>query len=175
MVRDAIAKGVPCLILDRESSRHLAVDRKNRLDLDDSPLLRWWGGWTGDVPGPGLGDYIGLVKSCDIKPIIVIDSFIAFLEGDENSATVVRAFMNILRKLADLGATIILIHHDGKAESARDFRGSSDFKAGLDQAFHVTNLSQDSRLDRLTLRCFKSRYGFHGSDLPLRERPLRQG
>ncbi|MDP8989138.1 MAG: hypothetical protein M3N41_03535, partial [Acidobacteriota bacterium] len=38
-----------------------------------------------------------------------------------------------------------------------------DFKAAVDQAFHVTNISRDGKLDRLSLRCFKSRYGFCGS------------
>jgi len=54
---------------------------------------------------------------------------------------------------------VIVIHHDGKAEKARDFRGSSDFKASFDQAFHVSNMGSDSKLDRIKLRCFKSRYG----------------
>jgi hypothetical protein len=71
----------------------------------------------------------------------------------------VRGFTHQVRRLADLGATVIPIHHDGKAETARDFRGSSDFKASFDQAFHVSNVGPDSRLDRIRLRCFKSRYG----------------
>ena len=74
-----------------------------------------------------------------------------------------RSFMNGARHLADLGATVIVIHHDGKADSARDFRGSSDWKASVDQAFHVTNVTSDGKLDRLNLRCYKSRYGFSGS------------
>ena len=72
--------------------------------------------------------------------------------------------MNKARRLADLGATVAVIHHSGKADSSTDFRGSSDFKASVDVAFHVTNLSSDGKLlDRVTLRCFKSRYGFTGS------------
>jgi hypothetical protein len=58
---------------------------------------------------------------------------------------------------------VIGIHHDGKAETARDFRGSSDFKASFDQAFHVSNIGCDSKLDQLKLRCFKSRYGLTDS------------
>jgi hypothetical protein len=73
-----------------------------------------------------------------------------------------RAFMNRSRRLADMGATVVVLHHDGKSETAKDFRGSSDFKASLDQAFHVTNVSSDMRLDRVKLRAFKSRYGFCG-------------
>lgn len=162
-VRDAIEKGVPCLILDRETPKPLAIDRKNRLGLADGPLLRWWGGWVGDVPGPSSQIVLDWVSACAVKPLIVVDSAIAFIEGNENDAAVMRGFMHSARRLADLGAAVIVIHHDGKADSARDFRGSSDFKAAVDQAFHVSNLSQDGKLDRLTLRCFKSRYGFTGS------------
>jgi hypothetical protein len=103
------------------------------------------------------------VRSCKPQPVVVIDSLAAFISGDENSASDMRAFMHGTRRLVDLGATVIVIHHDGKAESARDYRGSSDFKAAVDQAFHVSNISADARLGRLSLRCFKSRYGFTGS------------
>jgi hypothetical protein len=103
------------------------------------------------------------VESCELRPLIVVDSLIAFLEGDENDAAAMRRFMNGLRWLADTGATVVPIHHDGKSETARDYRGSSDIKAAVDQAFHVSNLGSDGKLDRLSLRCFKSRYGFSGS------------
>jgi len=165
-VRDAIACGSPCLILDRESPRPVAADCMDRLGLADSPLLRWWGGWNGDAPAPTTAIVIEWVKAClaaGLKPIVVIDSLIAFLGGDENDSNVMRSFMNGARHLADLGATVIVIHHDGKADSARDFRGSSDWKASVDAAFHVTNIASDGKLDRLNLRCYKSRYGFSGS------------
>jgi hypothetical protein len=94
----------------------------------------------------------------------VIDTMSAFHNGDENDAALMREFFKGPRKLAELGATVVIIHHDGKAESSKDYRGSSDFKAAVDQAFHVTNLSPDpGRLDRINLRCFKSRFGFSGS------------
>ena len=131
--------------------------------MQDGPRLRWWGGWCGEVPGPGSLQVRRWVESCDPKPLVVVDSLIAFLGADENDSATMRKFMNGVRWLADRGATVEVIHHDGKSETARDFRGSSDFKAAVDQAFHVSNLGSDSRLDRLTVRCFKSRYGFTGS------------
>ncbi|MDP8988614.1 MAG: AAA family ATPase, partial [Acidobacteriota bacterium] len=102
-VRDAIAKGIPCLILDRETPRPVAVDRMQRLDLADSELLRWWGGWNGDAPAPDSPKVVQWVRSCEARPIVVIDSLIAFLEGDENDATAMRAFMHGSRRLADIG------------------------------------------------------------------------
>jgi len=135
-----------------------------RLGMTGGPLLRWWGGWSrSEVPQPGAPCVRDWVKSCEVKPLIVSDSLSAFNIGDENSAADMRRFMDQGRRLADLGATNIVIHHDGKGDSSRDFRGSSDFKANVDQAFHVTNLGPDGLLDRLTLRCFKSRYGLNGS------------
>ena len=162
LIRDAITTGHPALILDRENPRSVALDRMRRLGLSDSALLRWWGGWMdGGVPGLDAPQITAWAARNE-QPIVVADSVVAFLEGDENSASEMRAFLNQARRLADRGACVVLIHHDGKSESARDYRGSSDFKAGLDAAFHVANISSDARLDRLRLRCFKSRYGFVG-------------
>lgn len=50
LVRDAIRAGVPALVLDRENPRSVVFERMSRLGLEDSSLLRWWGGWLGDVP-----------------------------------------------------------------------------------------------------------------------------
>ncbi|MEO8099812.1 MAG: AAA family ATPase [Acidobacteriota bacterium] len=162
-IREAIKRGRPCLILDRENPRVVAYDRMTRLGIHDGPALKWFGGWTREgAPEPDSANVRDWVNACDPKPLIVVDSFVAFLDGDENSATDVRLFMHKCRILADLGATVVVIHHDGKSDKAREFRGSSDFKAAVDQAFHVTNISGDLRLDRLRLHCFKSRYGFTG-------------
>jgi hypothetical protein len=158
-IRDAIRDGVPCLILDRENPRPVARDCMERIGLDDGPLLRWYGGWNGDVPSAMSSTVIDWVKSCKTKPIVMFDSLIAFVEGDENSSQDMHKFMKEPRKLADLGCTVIVIHHDGKAETSKDFRGSTAFKGDCDQAFHVSNLSPDMKLDRLTLRPFKSRFG----------------
>ena len=67
------------------------------------------------------------VRNCEARPLIIIDSMSAFHGGDENSASETRAFLNQARQLADLGATPIVLHHDGKADTAKDYRGSSDF------------------------------------------------
>lgn len=161
--RDAIRSGRPVLILDRESPRSVALERMQRLGLEDGPLLRWAGGWLGDTPEPSNAAVIDWTRNCEVAPLIIVDSLAAFIAGDENDAGEMRRFMHSgPRRLADMGATVIQIHHDGKSDSARDFRGSSDFKASIDQAFHVTNLGGNMRLDRVRLRCFKSRFGLTG-------------
>lgn len=161
--RDAIATGRAVLILDRENPRSVVFDRMQRLGLRDGPLLRWHGGWTGrDESGPGEPEVFDWVRTASPKPLIIVDSFSAFLNGNENSAGDIRRFMNLCRRLADLGACVLNIHHDGKSETSKDFRGSTDFKAAIDQAFHVRNVSSSLQLDQIQLRCFKSRYGFCG-------------
>jgi bifunctional DNA primase/polymerase-like protein/AAA domain-containing protein/primase-like protein len=163
VARRAHAAGRPVLILDRENPLAVVKDRFRRLDMSDNETLRVWGGWVGEeAPQPASAIVMQWVLTCSPKPVIVVDSMSAFHGGDENSAGETRAFLHQLRQLADLGATPLLIHHDGKAESAKDYRGSSDFKAAVDIAFHITNFDDDGRLNKLVLRCYKSRFGFAG-------------
>jgi hypothetical protein len=162
-LRDAIAAGVPGLILDRENPRAAVAERNKRIGLLDSLLYRHWGGWLPtEAPLPDAPAVMDWVKLCDPRPLVVVDSFSAFGPNDQNDAAQTRAFMHRCRRLADLGATVIVIHHDGKAETARDYRGSSDFKASVDVAFHVSNFGPDGHLDRLVLRVYKSRFGLSG-------------
>jgi GTPase SAR1 family protein len=160
--RDVIAKDTPVLILDRESGIELAKPRMQRVGLKGGPRLRHFGGWAGDVPDPDNPIVVAWVQGCDPKPLVIVDSLVTFLDGDENSASDMRRFADKLRKLTNWGATVLVIHHDGKAATAKTFRGSSYFKGALDQGFHVTNNIPDGRLDRMTLKCFKSRAGFSG-------------
>ena len=91
------------------------------------------------------------------KPLIVVDSFRAFLNGDKNDASVVRSAMQSWRRLEAAGAGLVLLHHPGKGESSRDYRGSSDFKAAIDIGYSLTNLGE-RQLDRLRLKAWKSRF-----------------
>ena len=164
MGRNAIAQGIPFLVLDRENPRSHVYALMTRIGLEDGPLNRWFGLWAdGEPPGPGSALIDSYVRSCPVPPVIVFDSVVAHMPGqDENSATAMRAFTAPCRALTALGATIILTHHDGKGENTRFYRGSSDFPASVDQAFHISNTSSDGTLDRLRLHCYKSRFGFFG-------------
>jgi hypothetical protein len=155
--------GVPVLILDRENPISVIADRFERLNVIEGPRLRIWGGWLPeDAPLPDAPVVASWVRSCEPKPLIVVDSLSAFGVEDENDASQMRRFLHRCRHLADLGATVIVLHHVGKSETAREYRGSSDFKAAVDMAFHVSNFGDGGRLDKLVLRCFKSRFGFAG-------------
>jgi hypothetical protein len=88
------------------------------------------------------------------KPLIIFDSLIRFHRAEENSATEMAEVMQNLRALANLGATIVVLHHKPKAEGAH-YRGSSDIAGGVDTAFSV---SRDRQAGTLKLDCFKSRF-----------------
>jgi RecA-family ATPase len=149
----------PALILDRENPLPVVVDRFDRLGIDDSPNFKYWGGWLPEeAPPPFSPIIIEWIRSCEPKPLIVVDSLVGFNAGDENSASETRAYMQGFRRLADMGATIIVLHHSGKADTAKDYRGSSDIKASIDIGYHLANLGDPSKLDTLRLRPFKSRF-----------------
>src|ERR1035437_8059022 len=153
-------KGVPSLVLDRENPISVIADRLARLGTEDGPGVRSWGGWLAEeAPLPDSRVILDWVRTCEPRPLVIVDSFSAFHGGDQNDAGETRAFMNRCRRVADLGACVIVIHHDGKAETSKDYRGSSDFKAAVDQAYHVASFGSDGRLDKLVLRPYKSRIG----------------
>jgi archaellum biogenesis ATPase FlaH len=152
----------PVLYLDKENPFSLTLDRFGRLGISDSADFKLWGGWCqSEPPTPWSPTIIQWVKSCELKPVIVIDSFGAFSDGtDENSATEVRQWMDGARRLANLGATVIILHNAStKSDGGREFRGSTAFKDSTDVGYWVTNLNPDpSRLSTLRLRAFKARF-----------------
>jgi hypothetical protein len=146
------------LILDRENALPIVDERVARLGIQDGGDLKIWGGWQiEEAPEPGSLVIVDWVTECDPKPLIIVDSLIAFLDGDENNASEVRTFMRQLRQLADLGAAVVLLHHIGKGETSRDYRGSSDIKASADVCYSLTNLGE-GQLERLRLKAFKTRF-----------------
>jgi AAA domain-containing protein len=146
------------LILDRENSLPIVQERLTRLRVQDGSDLRIWGSWLPEeAPQPGAPMILDWVTAHDPRPVVVIDSLIAFFTGDENSSSDVRPFMQQLRRLADAGAAVIVLHHSGKGETSRAYRGSSDIKAAIDVGYSLMNL-EEGRLDRLRLKAFKTRF-----------------
>lgn len=88
--------------------------------------------------------------------------------------------MKHFRALANLGATVIILHHTGKTATSQDYRGSSDIKAAVDMAYCVEPEFKLGYIHRLTLRNFKGRFapgrhlglefvakkGFFGCEVP---------
>ncbi len=148
---------VKCLYLDRENSLPVAQERFRRLKVNDGGNFKYYGSHlNGEVPLPGDPAIVEWVKS-NGKVVIFVDSLIAFFQGSENSSNDVRAFMQQLRDLANLGAAVVVLHHTGKGESTQEYRGSSDFKAGIDVGYVLRNYG-GARLTNLNLTTFKARF-----------------
>ena len=144
----------PVLYLDRENPLTVIKERCSLLGIISSQNLRFWGSWEG-APPPIIGDRRLLKIASKIQPLIIVDSFIRFHKGDENSAAEMAPIMAELRKLAHAGATVVLQHHKGKAECTH-YRGSSDIKAGVDLCFAVNH---DRERNVISIECFKNRFG----------------
>lgn len=159
LARDLARSGRTTLILDRDNPAQVYADRFRRLGVPEH-AVKVWGGWCSEqAPMPDSPRVLDYIRSQDVKPLVIVDSLSSFYEGDENDAGDMRAFMNRLRRVTNLGSTAAVIHHDGKGDSSKDYRGSSDFRAALDAGFHVSNVGPDRFLDRLYLRPFKNRFG----------------
>jgi len=159
-IRQAIQRGIPVVVLDRENPRHTVLGRLNRMGVPDVPLVRFWGGWCKEeAVQPGSSIVRNWAKGSDPKPLIIVDSYIAFLDGDENDAALCRRWFTQVRGLANMGCTVVILHHTGKSESSKDYRGSSDFRAAVDVGFLLSNSSSDGLLDVMRLKCWKCRYG----------------
>src|SRR5690349_19597765 len=100
----------------------------------------------------------GSMWACEIKPLIVLDSLAAFNVNDENSVKEIRAFLNNARQLANLGASVLVIHHSGKAETAQEYRGCRAIKDSVGCRLRVINSNANKKLERLKLKAFKMRF-----------------
>lgn len=152
-------KNRPVLILDAENPLTVVYERFKRLGIMTHENFYVWGQWIGDGP-PDVGGAIiqEWVMRCNPKPVIIVDTVIAFLSGAENDSNDTRKHMAQYRALTALGATVILLHHTGKSETSKEYRGSSDYKASIDIGYLLTNLGDGARLAILELRPFKQRF-----------------
>ena len=149
----------PVLIVDRENGAAIYKERFERLNIDKHPNIRYWGSWN-DIPPEGPS-FIGFIKLAEqLKPLIIFDSFIAFLEnGSEQDATDIRKYTRLYRALTNAGATVIFIHHTGKSDNSKDYRGSSGIKDDVDMAW---TLSSTEYLGSAKLKKTKCREGMTG-------------
>ena len=145
------------LYLDGENPLYVTKQRLFDLGISDTPDLIIWGSWNLSPPvGPENNLIVEFAR--DHRGVVIYDSLIEFHPGSEQSSTETRAFMRFFRKLASLGATVIILHHTGKADTAKQYRGSSDIKAAVDTAYLLTRKSQDSaEIGELSMACFKAR------------------
>jgi archaellum biogenesis ATPase FlaH len=144
-----VVKQRPVLYLDRENPVYVVKDRLLRLRIPEIPALKIWGMWWEDNEPPGPDDP-EIVEFARQRPLIVIDSLIAFARCDENSSQEMRRHMELYKRLCYLGASVLFIHHaSDKAETL--YRGSSDIKAVIDAALHLSRADGSGSADALGL------------------------
>ena len=147
------------LYCDRENPLFTIKERLLRLHIGETPNLHYWGGWVDPAPeGPGSLSILEFVKQ--YKPLVIFDSLVAYHEGSEKDATETRKHMGLYRALAGFGATVIILHHTGKGETSKDYRGSSDIKAAVDLGYlleRTDGTPPGSELAGMRMVPFKSR------------------
>lgn len=154
-VAGAVVTGTPFLGLSTQKRKVVYMDRENPLSIvkqhlwdlhiERTPDLIYWGTWCDYPPdGPNSVTLLEFVKQ--EKPLIIFDSLVAFHNGDEQDATETRRYLQYFRNLAAAGATIIILHHTGKSENSKQYRGSSDIKAAVDCAYLLERLGDPAAL-----------------------------
>jgi len=180
--RQAVQRKV--LYLDREQP--VALVKKHLFDLHiaRNPDLIIWGGWCEqEATGPASVELLEFARA--EKPVMIFDPLIAFHTGDEQDATETRRYLAYYRVLTNAGATIALLHHTGKSETAKHYRGSTDIKASVDMAWLLERLGDNPAgpLKDLRLVPFKNKMGGSepipisfrdGAFVPSGERPPTQ-
>lgn len=155
-------KQMPSVYIDGENLQGVVKERLTNLGIPETPNLHPWGGWHKDPPfGPESPNAEEFAEAT--KGLIIWDSLIEFHTGDESSASETRRYMKAFRKLANLGATVIILHHAGKGQKSKLYRGSSDIKAAVDTAYAVEKMggalgTARPGLHRLKMVNFKSRF-----------------
>jgi KaiC/GvpD/RAD55 family RecA-like ATPase len=144
------------LYVDRENPLFAVRERLNLLRIAETRDLLYWGLWIDNEPaGPTSPSMIAFAKT---RPVMVFDSLVAFHPGSEQNASETRKHMHSYRRLAACGATVIVVHHAGKSEGSKQYRGSSDIKAAVDLAYVVDSLSDPSAgISILRVSGFKNR------------------
>jgi len=149
----------PVLYIDKENPVSLIKDRQVLLGIVDELNLHYWGSWVFEIPTCFDSVYLKLAEK--YKPVMIFDSMIRLHALDENKATEMRQVSESFRRLCNLGATVIVLHHRGKpsVEGGRSpYRGSSEIEAGCDIAYCLAKKkTEDGPL--LDVRCFKNRHG----------------
>jgi RecA-family ATPase len=98
-----------------------------------------------------------LRKVCeDFKPdLIILDSLVRFISGDENSVKDVRKFFETLKNfIEEYNTSFLVIHHTIKNPTGikHDLRGSGDFSAMADIIFISTKLRDNNILSQVKNR-----------------------
>lgn len=126
------------LVIDEESGGRILQERFISLEAKRSSPIYF-------VSMEGViftDEYVDrLVEWCTTNEIglVVIDSLSRIHRGDENSAKDMSALFAKVRKLTNVGISVVILHHNRKSlpgfgYTPNDIRGSSDILASVDSA-----------------------------------------
>lgn len=142
----------PVLYIDLENPAYVAQDRVRAVLGEQSvPQLRVWGTWDALQP-PQSGNPQLLAICEETHPLVIVDPFRYFHDGDEDSSTAMAPVMKYLRACAVCGGAVVILHHPAKAEHSKG-RGSSAIRAGCDLVFQSVKDKKPMR-DNNVLRRF---------------------
>jgi hypothetical protein len=131
-------------------------ERFERFGISDGTGFHAWGAYVScEAPQPGSGIIATWVASCDPKPGGDDRWLVGILcrQRSERRRGNAGLGLVVVVDTAELGASPLILHHDGKSESARDYRGSSDFAPAIDIGFRVSNYGETGPPDKPVLRC----------------------
>jgi len=140
------------IYLNKENPVNLLKERLELIGSEYDDNFKFWNYNTNPEP-PRLVNNQSYKKLAAENTVIVIDSLIRFHDSDENSSSEMSQVMNAVRTLTKEGATVVILHHQGKGES--QYRGSSEILAGCDIMYSL-NYDRESKI--LTLKTEKNRY-----------------
>ena len=138
---EVLKKG-PVLIVDEENPRGLLKDRVRKFGLLRTDLPLYFIHFQG-LKVDNEKHFNRLIQKIkEIKPVLVIiDSLVRVHSQKEDDASAMRLVMSQLRKIANLGPTVLVIHHHRKGDAPlqQRLRGSSDIPAGIDIEYAVVS------------------------------------
>jgi hypothetical protein len=141
-----ILHGVPVLYVDRENSESEANKRIDKIGLLGTKNLIYWGEWNKEIT-PEPNDPRLLEFAHRSQGLIIFDSFQDWY-GDrkeiDNSQMI--ELMSQFKRLARLGAGVLLIHHDAKPPAkgkTQGYRGGTGIPALTDMAISARKSAQE--------------------------------
>jgi hypothetical protein len=156
----------PVLYLDRENKKRTLRNFKGWLGVDEygkynpqSNLVIWGLYSPSGVPLPDDPMILRWALKQNPRPVIVVDTLSRSMDGDdENDTQHIGKFWARFDKLLRANCSIIILHHSGKGDSTKTYRGSSDIPGPADYHFVLSNESPSKqRLTKMKLQRVKQR------------------
>jgi len=154
MDRKSGGRPVMVVYIDKENPEAVVRHRCKAMGLLNLENFYIWGDWDIDNPPPESFDDPRLIECASRdNALFIFDSLSSLLDGvNESDPGEMSPVMNKLRRLARIGAGVIILHHEAKHSPGS--RGTTSIPAGTDMAFIVTKKG-----DKITISPDRYRHG----------------